>query len=148
MTVELTENEVDIVISKQALEGLDIAQPQILPALTLAYIGDVVYELEVRRHILASGIRKVDDLHRAAVNWVRASRQAEAARMIEPDLTEQELSVFHRGRNAKSHNAPKNVSPAIYHVATGLEALVGYWYLSGNEQRLNEFFTKLWQMEA
>lgn len=122
--------------------------PGQLPALTLAYIGDVVYELYVRCHLIEKGLAKVQDLHKGAVLLVQAKTQAAMAHAIESQLSEAELSAMRRGRNAKGHPAPKGASVTLYRQATGVEALVGYWYLQQNQERLDWFFNQLWQMEG
>ena len=121
--------------------------PNFMPALTLAYLGDVVYEIEVRKYLVKQGIYKVDDLHKAAVSLVRANTQAEFVQLIKDELTEEEQSVFRRGRNAKGQHTPKGATVANYKLATGLEALVGYWYLTENQSRMDWFFEKLWQFD-
>lgn len=123
------------------------ARPELLPALTLAYMGDVVYELAVRQHLLEKGIYKVNDMHKAAVGLVCAKTQAALSHLLEQELTEEETAVMHRGRNAKAQHAPKSVPITTYKQATGLEALIGYWYLMHNEARLNWFFEQLWQFQ-
>ncbi len=125
-----------------------IDQPELLPALTLAYIGDGFYELTVRNHLLSAGVRRVDDLHTQAIALVRAGTQAELARRLLSELDGQEQSVFHRARNAKGQHTPKGATPGEYHAATGLEALVGYWYLTGAAARLERCFTVLWEIEG
>lgn len=125
----------------------DIASPEQLPGLTLAYIGDGYYELVVRNHLLDGGARKVESLHKQAIALVRAGTQAKLAYLLQPELSEFELAVFHRGRNAKCQHAPKGATVTEYHTATGLEALVGYWYLRGEDERLNRCFELLWQLE-
>ena len=121
--------------------------PNFMPALTLAYLGDVVYEIEVRKYLIKQGIYKVDDLHKTAVTLVRANTQAEFVTLIKGELNEQEESVFRRGRNAKGQHNPKGATLYAYKMATGLEALVGYWYLTENQERLDWFFEKLWQFD-
>ena len=121
------------------------ANPAYLPALTLAYIGDAVYELAVRKHLIKTGIAKADQLHKAAIKYVSATAQADFIRSLEPELDETETGVFHRGRNAKGQHNPKNTPINIYKIATGLEALVGYWYLTEQSQRLDWFFARLWE---
>lgn len=121
--------------------------PNFMPALTLAYLGDVVYEIEVRKYLVRRGIYKVDDLHKMAVTLVRANTQAEFIQLIKDELTADEASVFRRGRNAKGQHNPKGASVASYKLATGLEALVGYWYLTENQPRLDWFFGRLWQFD-
>lgn len=124
-----------------------IDSPERLPGLTLAYIGDGYYELVVRNHLLSEGARKVESLHKQAIALVRAGTQARLAYALEPELSELEASVFHRGRNAKGQHIPKGATVTEYRVATGLEALVGYWYLAGAAERLNRCFELLWQLE-
>jgi len=124
-----------------------VQDPGQLPALTLAYIGDVVYELYVRQHCLDQGLCKVQDLHRAVVRLVQAKAQAALAHHIENALTQTELAVMRRGRNAKGHPAPKGASVTMYRQATGLEALVGYWYLGREQERLDWFFHLVWEMK-
>lgn len=124
-----------------------IETPEQLAGLTLAYIGDGYYELVVRNHLLAVGARRVDSLHKQAVELVRAGTQARLAHILEPELTEEELGVYHRGRNAKGQHIPKGATVSDYRAATGLEALVGYWYLAGKSARLKHCFKLLWQLE-
>lgn len=112
--------------------------PLLLPPLTLAYVGDSVFELYVRSRLIAQGRTKVGDLHRAAVRYVRASAQAETLREIAPHLSDTERDVVRRGRNAKGHAAPKSSSPGDYAAATAFEALLGFLYLSRQGQRLEQ----------
>ncbi len=116
--------------------------------LTLAYIGDAVYELLVRQHISSADIAKVKQMHRKTIGLVCAETQAALALAIEPMLTETEKDVLRRGRNAKGGHLPKNTTAPTYRLATGLEALVGYLYLEQNLAKLTEIFTLLWQWEA
>lgn len=120
----------------------------LLPVLTLAYIGDAVYELRVRRHLLESGLAKAGELHKAAIAYVCASRQACLAEAFLDKLSQEEVDIFRRGRNAKSGHVPPNMRPADYHKATGLEALVGYWYLCGQGARLDALFALLFAKEG
>ena len=108
--------------------------PQSLSPLTLAFVGDGVYELMVRERLLRQGGR-VRDLHTLAVEQVRAEAQAVAADRLLPLLTEREAAVYRRGRNARTAR-----TDGAYHKATGLEALFGYLYLSGETARLRELF--------
>ena len=107
-----------------------------LAPLTLAYIGDSVYECCVRGQLLLAGGGRMKALHRAAVNRVRASYQAEALTRIAPLLTDEEAGVCRRARNAQSGSMPKHADPADYHAATAFEALIGYLYISGQDERL------------
>lgn len=126
------------------MEKLTALEAANLPALTLAYIGDGAYELGVRRYLLAKGIRKVDELHKAAVGYVKATFQSDFYHYLETRLTETELAVLKRGRNAKTGHQPKSSGVVEYHNATGVEALFGYLWLSGNEARLDELFSLLY----
>ena len=119
----------------------------ILPvsSLGLAYIGDGVYELLVRTWLLSNAHTSALDLHHLAVSYVNAPAQAEAFSAIEPVLTEEELAVFKRGRNAKVNHIPQHASVAEYHTATGLEALFGWLYLRGEQERIQELFSLIIQ---
>lgn len=112
--------------------------PVQLPSLALAYIGDSVYELAVRQYLLSQGAVKVNQLHKKAVRYVRAGSQAKALFALEGNLTEEEIAVVRRGRNAKSATLPKNADIMEYRHATALEALIGYLYLQGNTDRMLE----------
>lgn len=106
--------------------------------LVLAYIGDAVYELIIRTMIVNRGNCPVNQMHKKSSSLVKAAAQAELIHLIMEDLTEQEQSVYKRGRNAKSATAAKNASIQDYRTATGFEALVGYLYLNGEKERLIE----------
>lgn len=108
--------------------------------LNLAYIGDAVFELLVRSRLLAEGNRPVNKLNKRATGYVKASAQAEAYRRLEDKLSEEELAVLKRGRNAKSFSRAKNATVSDYRHATGLEALFGYLYLKGRNERIIELF--------
>ncbi|MBQ8201087.1 MAG: Mini-ribonuclease 3 [Clostridia bacterium] len=115
-------------------------QARMLNPLQLAYIGDTVWDLLVRSRLIYRG-RNVRNMHKDAVACVNARAQALAVQRIEAELTEPEADVFRRGRNAHAHHAaPKNQEVADYRAATGLEALVGYLYLTGQEERLLHLF--------
>lgn len=116
--------------------------------LTLAYIGDAVYELLVRQHIIGGDAAKVKQMHQKTIALVCAETQAALALAIEPRLSETEKDVLRRGRNAKGGHLPKNTSAPTYRLATGLEALIGYLYLEQNLAKLEEIFQILWQWEA
>lgn len=105
------------------------------PAVVLAYIGDAVFELLVRSHIVATGKRKVKDIHLDTVGLVKAESQARVIRQIFAELSEEEQDIVKRGRNAKS-TPPKNADISDYHMSTGFEALLGHLYLKGDEERL------------
>ena len=110
--------------------------------LTLAFIGDGVYELVIRSILVQEANRSANDLHRMAVQYVRAESQAQMILALKPELTETESDVFRRGRNASPHTIPKNATRSDYHKATGFEALVGYLYLTGQTDRMLELIRK------
>ena len=112
---------------------------KLLSPSVLSFVGDAVYTLLVRTH-LADKSRPSGELHELAVNFVKAPAQAEAFKKIEPYLSEDELSVFRRGRNFHTANTPKSASGADYHTATGLECIFGFLHLSGNSGRIAELF--------
>lgn len=123
-------------------------KPNELSPLTLAFIGDTVFDLLVREELICDANRPANDLHHLAVGRVKASAQAKGVEKILPMLSEEELSAFKRGRNAKSGHQPKNVSRADYHTATGLEALFGYLYLSQRMDRIVELYKTIFPEEA
>ena len=104
--------------------------------LALAFVGDGVYDLVIRTAVVSRANAGADRLHKAKSRVVKASAQAAQAAALLPDLTPEELAVYRRGRNAHSHSVAKNASVGDYRRATGLEALCGYLYLSGQEERL------------
>jgi len=104
--------------------------------LTLAYIGDSIFDLCIRTLVVEQGNRSPNSLHRDASRLVNAAAQSAMADAIMPDLTEEEVHVFKRGRNAKSYTTAKNATVADYRKATGLEALFGYLYLKDETDRL------------
>lgn len=113
--------------------------PSVYPALVLAYIGDAIYEVFTRKKLLSEHPdMPAHKIHVLNVGYVKAKAQSNAMRAIEPILSEKELGIYKRGRNAKSATVPKNADLTDYRRATGFEALVGYLHLAGEEERLNE----------
>ena len=110
--------------------------PKGLSPLTLAFVGDGVFDLFVREEIVCAANRPVKELNRLKVERVRCEAQAALYRRIEPLLTEEEADIFRRGRNAHTSHTPKNASSSDYHTATGIEALFGYLYLAGQFSRI------------
>ncbi len=106
--------------------------------LTLAYIGDAIYDLVIRTMLIMRGNSQVNKLHKRASNFVKAAAQKQIMEVLEPLLTPQEHSYYKRGRNAKSFTTAKNASIVEYRVATGFEALLGFLYLTGQMERLME----------
>lgn len=106
--------------------------------LTLAYLGDTVYESYIREYLIKKNVfLKINNLHKKAIIYVRASSQARAIKGIENILEEDEVSVFKRARNHKKNTSAKNASMIDYKHSTGFEALVGYLYLKGDMDRLD-----------
>ncbi len=121
---------------------MESQRARMLNPLQLAYIGDAVWELLVRTRIIYKG-RSARHVHKDAVACVNAGAQSEAFRRIEALLTEEEADVARRGRNAHAHHAaPKNQAAADYRAATALEALIGYLYLTAQEERLLDLFKR------
>lgn len=106
--------------------------------LTLAYIGDAVYDLIIRTVVVERGNRSANLLHRKTIQYVNAGAQAAMIEALLEELTQEEEAVYKRGRNAKSHTAAKNASIEDYRKATGMEALIGYLYVSDRFDRILE----------
>ena len=116
--------------------GLGEVDLRTLSPLTLAFVGDCVYDLILRTVIVERHNASPNQLHREKSRLAKAPAQAEMAEALQEHLTQEELAVYRRGRNAKSHTTAKNASVLDYRKATGLEALYGWLYLSGQEERL------------
>ena len=112
-----------------------------LSPLTLAFVGDTVFDLFVREMLVCQANRSVNKLHKCATEYVKASAQSEIINRLMPYLTERETAIFKRGRNAHTRHKTKNASECDYHMATGFEAVFGYLYLSGDIERLRELFS-------
>ena len=110
--------------------------------LVLAYIGDAVYELHIRNHLVNTTNLNPHNLHLKATKYVKAKAQADILQKIDEDLTQEEKEIVRRGRNAKSYHIPKNADLNDYMYATAFECLIGYLYLNGEEQRLKEILDK------
>ena len=117
-------------ISENELKSLS---PQVL-----AFVGDAVYSLYIRHKIVLTENLKGKDLHTRVISFVKASGQSNFTQNLLPNLTEDELHVYKRARNHKTQKKKKNANIVDYKRATGLEALIGYLYLSGKTERLNE----------
>lgn len=113
-------------------------QANMLNGLSLAYIGDAVYELDVRKHFIELGITKVNDLHKKVTLYTSGANQAKVIHyFLENDvLTTEEIAIFKRGRNSHVHTSRKNINIQDYLDATGFEALIGYLYLNQHFDRL------------
>lgn len=110
-----------------------------LNVLSLAYIGDAIYEVYIRKHLIQKGIVKVEQLQKEAVNYVSAKNQAYFLKnMIDNNVfTENEMQIIIRARNHKGNRLPKNTDIITYKHSTGLEAIIGYLYLNNNIERIN-----------
>ena len=115
----------------------------IISILGHAHVGDAVYELLTRSRLCLEGHSSVMELHKRTVSRVNAAAQAEAVKKLLPHLTEEELAVYTRGRNAKVHSVPHHADIGQYHAATGLEALFGWLYLCGRTERLSALFSRI-----
>jgi ribonuclease III family protein len=113
-------------------------KPEELSPLALAFIGDAVWEVYARNHVLASGVRKPNQLHRMTTQYVRAGAQARLVDELTPSLLPEEQDIVRRGRNAKSAHVRKNADVLEYRHSTGFEALIGYLYGSGQTGRLEQ----------
>ena len=113
--------------------------------LTLAYLGDAVYELAIRKYLIDLGIVKVNDLQKEAIFFVSAKGQASfLTKLLEEEfLTDEEKDVVFRARNHKGSRHPKNTDILTYKHATGFEALIGYLYLEKKQDRINEIMDKI-----
>lgn len=110
--------------------------------LTLAYIGDGIYDLVIRTIVVEQANRPANELHQITTGYVKAGVQAQMIVALKDELTEDEAEVFRRGRNAKPHTMAKNASRADYHKATGFEAVMGYLYLTGQNERMLELIKR------
>ena len=110
--------------------------------LTLAYIGDAVFDLVIRTVVVERANRPAEKLHKQTVKFVKAEAQSAMILQLQEELTEEELAVYKRGRNAKSGSMAKNASVSDYRRATGMEALIGYLYLQGNMSRVLELIRR------
>ncbi|MDE7307458.1 MAG: ribonuclease III [Lachnospiraceae bacterium] len=106
--------------------------------LTLAYIGDGIYEIVIRSLVVGHGNGQVNKLHKKSSSLVKAETQSKIIKLLMDELTEEEVHIFKRGRNAHSFTSAKNASSADYHMATGFEAVMGYLYMEGRMQRIFE----------
>lgn len=123
---------------------MDNTQVKLLNPLTLAYVGDAIYEVYVRKHLVQSGQVNPHEMHRRAVTFVSAQAQAQIIHkwLSDEELSEAEVMIFKRGRNAKSGSVPKNASIQDYRYATGFETLIGYLYLTEDIERLEILIKK------
>ncbi len=115
--------------------------------ISLAYIGDSVFDLLVKTVLVNKSNKQSDKYHREASKVVSANAQAEYMAKLEAELTEDELAIYKRGRNAKTHTTAKNATVATYRKATGFEAVIGYLYLDGQYTRLFEIVSRCLELK-
>lgn len=118
-------------------------QVNAISALGLAHMGDCVFEILVRSFLCCHGRATNGNLHRETVSYVSAPAQASFVAHLLPLLSEEEMALYKRGRNAHVHSVPKNATPGEYARATGLETLLGALYLMGRTQRISQLFTPI-----
>jgi ribonuclease-3 family protein len=133
METGVTQDLISCIQKEFELKPVDI---RTYSPLTLAYIGDGVYELIIRTVLVEQGNLQPAKLHKKSSGLVKAAAQAAMIRGLEAQLTEEELSAYKRGRNAKAYHTAKNASVADYRTATGFEALMGWLYLTGRYERM------------
>lgn len=120
----------------------DETEINLLSPLTWAYVGDCIYELYIRTGLVNKTNLKPHAMHIEAIKHVKAQAQAETLKKIYDDLTEKEQEIVRRGRNAENHHLPKNANVQDYMYSTAFEALIGYLYLTKQNNRLKEILTK------
>lgn len=125
----------DLIERAKSLEEINMLSP-----LTWAYVGDCIYELYIRTDLVNKTKLKPHKLHIETIKYVKAKAQANILKRIEKNLTEKELEIVRRGRNAENHHLPKNADPADYMYSTAFEGLIGYLYLTKQDERLKEIF--------
>ncbi len=125
----------DLIERAKSLEEINMLSP-----LTWAYVGDCIYELYIRTDLVNKTKLKPHKLHIETIKYVKAKAQADILKRIEKNLTEKELEIVRRGRNAENHHLPKNADPADYMYSTAFEGLIGYLYLTKQDERLKEIF--------
>ena len=137
------EESININLISYIKESLNLPEADLktYSPLTLAFIGDVVFDLIIRTYIVEQGNAPVNKLHKRVSSLVKAPAQMEMFHKIESMLTEEELAVYKRGRNAKSFTSAKNASITEYRIATGFEALLGYLYLNNQFGRIMNIIT-------
>lgn len=135
----------DVFQELKAGMGLEDADPKQMSGLALAFIGDTVYEALNRLRTVTNGDRPVKKLHLESIRRANAVTQSRMVAVLEESFTDEEKNVYRRGRNAEVYTKAKNATAAEYHRATGLEAVVGYLFLTGETERLTALLKKGWQ---
>ena len=126
-----------VVVKKMDVETINV--------ITLAYLGDAIYELYVRKYLIEKGIAKVDDLQKKAVRYVSSKSQSKIVNYLTVNniLTDREQEIIKRGRNYKRDSHPRNTDIITYKISTGFEALLGYLYLNNEITRIEEIINNI-----
>jgi len=119
-----------------------VEEVKLMPPLVWAYVGDCIYELFIRMQLVNTTKLNPHKLHIETVKYVKAKSQAETLKKIYEELTDEEKDIVRRGRNAQNHHLPKNANATDYMYATAFEALIGYLYLTKQDERLNGILNK------
>lgn len=119
-----------------------------IPIIALAFVGDAVQTLTERSRVIGETSAKTHVLHRLVAGKVNANRQAEASRIVMDRLTERESAIFKRARNVSPRNVPRHADQNSYRASSGFEAVVGYLYLTGQEERLRELFSLAYEQQG
>jgi ribonuclease-3 family protein len=127
---------------------LEIREVNQFSPLTLAFLGDAVYEQLVRERLVIEANMSAGKLHDMKIKLVCSSYQSNAIEMLKEHLTEDEYAIYKRGRNASGNTVPKNANACEYRRATGLECLFGYLHLLGEKQRIDELFDLIWNFNG
>lgn len=125
-------------LEKKQIEDINKEDVELLSPLTWAYVGDAVYELYIRKYLVNTTKLKPHKLHIESVKYVKASAQANILEKLMNVLTQQEQEIVRRARNTKNHHLPKNANVTEYMYSTAFEGLIGYLYLTKQENRLKE----------
>lgn len=131
--------EKDVAMEKDGINLRELSKEELLriSPLTLAYLGDTIYETYIREYLIKKSIyTKINELHRSAIMYVSAAAQSKAIKSMEEILSEEETTIYKRGRNHKKSTGAKNASIIDYRHSTGFESLIGYLYLKGDTDRL------------
>ena len=131
----------DRFLEQMGLNSLDEPTVRMMNPLKLAYLGDALFEVYIRNYLINEVVLTPHEMSKKAIKYVKASSQAKLVMGIKDALTDEEWSLVKRGRNQKSATVPKNALLSDYKYATGFEALIGYLYLLGREERLIEIVT-------
>ncbi len=117
---------------------MDRREAKNINPMVLAYIGDGIYEVIIRKHVVSKGCPHIDAVHKETVKFVKGESQAKIMKALVPYLTEEETTVMKRARNRKILSKPKNIDPVSYKLATAFEALIGFLYMTEQEERLSK----------